>query len=143
MLSSGQYVATYKVLGGGSLGLIIIITTAARDPLVNIAVYHPQWQHCSIPTIQEGDINEGSLSDTSCVFNKTMSDSSVRIVFNGNIRITNCENCCMRWYFTINGEECSDPAPIEAVIFSSNAQTINVHRASTIAGNTNISMLWT
>ena len=40
----------------------------------------------------------------------------------------------MRWFITLNGEECSDPAPIEAVIFSSNARTANIHRGATIAG---------
>lgn len=40
----------------------------------------------------------------------------------------------MRWYITLNGEECSDPAPVEAVLYSSNAQTVNVHKGATIAG---------
>ena len=118
----------------GGVQSLIYSLTLARDPLVNSAVYHPQWSHCAIPTIQQGSINEGPLNDTLCVLNKTVSESFVRVVFNGNLRMTNCENCCMRWYITINGEECSDPAPIEAVIFSSNAQTVNVHRGSTIAG---------
>lgn len=107
---------------------------AARDPLVNVSVFHPQWVHCNISEIEGGGIDEGALSDTACIFNKTTSDSSVRVSFNGNIRITNCQDCCMRWYLTIDGEECADPAPVEAVIFSSNARTVNVHRGSTIAG---------
>ena len=40
----------------------------------------------------------------------------------------------MRWFITINGSECVSPAPIEAVIYTTNARTINVHRGSTIAG---------
>ena len=27
-----------------------------------------------------------------------------------------CSDCCMRWYITINGEECVDPGPIDAAI---------------------------
>ena len=106
----------------------------ARDPLVNASVFHPQWVHCSIPTIEGGNLDEGPLESTACVLNKTKTASSVRVAFNGNIQLTNCENCCMRWFITLNGEECSDPAPIEAVIFSSNARTANIHRGATIAG---------
>ena len=104
----------------------------ARDPLVNATAYHPQWSHCAINGI--GGLNEGALEQTTCLFNKTSSDSAVKVSFNGNLRITNCEDCCMRWFITINGSECVSPAPIEAVIYSTNARTINVHRGSTIAG---------
>lgn len=127
-------------LGGGNY-LIDVFPAVARDPLVNATVYHPQWTHCSIPTIQGGGSDEGALESTTCTMNKTNSDSSIRVAFNGNIRITNCQNCCMRWFVTINGEECSDPAPIEAVIFSTNARTVNVHRGSTIAGHNHIKLL--
>ena len=104
----------------------------ARDPLVNATAYHPQWSHCAINGI--GGLDEGTLEETTCFFNKTSSDSAVKVSFNGNLRITNCEDCCMRWFITINGSECVSPAPIEAVIYSTNARTINVHRGSTIAG---------
>ena len=40
----------------------------------------------------------------------------------------------MRWFVTVNGEECSDPAPIDAVIYTVNGTDINVHRGSTIVG---------
>ena len=107
---------------------------AALDALVNPTTYHPQWSHCAINGITGGGLDEGALEETTCLFNKTSSDSAVKISFNGNLRITNCEDCCMRWFITINGSECVSPAPIEAIIYSSNARTINVHRGSTRAG---------
>ena len=107
---------------------------AARDPLVNSTAYHPQWSHCAIGQITGGGLDEGALEEIACLFNKTSSGSAVKVSFNGNIRVTNCEECCTRWFITINGSECVSPAPIEAVIYTTNAETINVHRGSTIAG---------
>ena len=33
------------------------------------------------------------------------------------MRIYNCDDCCKRWFVTINGKECSDPVPIDGVIY--------------------------
>lgn len=109
-----------------------LLFVIAYDLLVNTTIYHPQWQHCAIPVV--GGADEGPLEPTTCVLNKTKTDSSIKVVFNGNIRTTNCQDCCMRWFITLNGEECSEPAPVEAVLYLSNAQRINVHKAATVAG---------
>ena len=45
-----------------------------------------------------------------------------------------CSECCGRWFITFNGEECTNPAPIDGVVHSFNASTVNIHRASTITG---------
>ncbi|XP_035693974.1 collagen triple helix repeat-containing protein 1-like [Branchiostoma floridae] len=37
----------------------------------------------------------------------------------------------MRWFFTVNGEECNNPAPIDGVVYTTG---VNVHRVSTIDG---------
>ena len=42
--------------------------------------------------------------------------------------------CCARWFITFNGEECIDPAPIDGVVHSQNATSVNIHRSSTITG---------
>ena len=47
-----------------------------------------------------------------CTLNKGRNDTWVRVSWNGNMRITRCTSCCMRWYFTINGEECADPGKL-------------------------------
>ena len=107
---------------------------AARDPLVRPNFYHPQWAHCAFPSITGGNLDEGALNATSCTLNKTTNTSSVRVAFNGNLRLTNCMNCCARWFVTLNGQECTSPAPIEAIIYSADVTRSNIHRGSTVTG---------
>ena len=86
--------------------------------------------------VEEGSTDNGSVAN--CTGNKNSDDSALRVTFNGNIRVTDCHDCCMRWYITMNGEECTDPAPIEAIIYSTDAAQVNVHRAATITGKQHI-----
>ena len=46
-----------------------------------------------------------------CALNKIRNDTWLRITWGGNMRIVSPRrpNSCMRWYFTVNGEECLDP----------------------------------
>lgn len=91
-----------------------------------------------------------------CQYNKMREDTWLRVTWNGNMRITRCDTCCMRWYITIDGEECVDPGtaslhvllylslilmlqclhnntgPIDAVIFQS--RNYHLVRQSTISG---------
>ncbi len=106
----------------------------ARDPYVNPTVYHPQWSHCAIADNSDGDLDQGPIPSLNCTINKTMVDSSVRLTFNGVIRLTDCSHCCMRWFLTVDGAECLQPAPIDAVLYSINASDVNIHRGSTISG---------
>ena len=64
---------------------------------------------------------------------KTLPDSALHVTFNGNLRLTDCSDCCMRWFITINGSECVDLAPIDGVLYNS-ASYINIHRGMTITG---------
>ena len=117
-----------------TLSTCLILPCPARDPDVNPSAYHPQWSHCAIPENPDGDLDNGPIPTLNCTINKTMADSSLRVTFNGVIRLTDCSECCMRWFLTIDGEECLDPAPIDAVLYSINASSVNIHRGSTIAG---------
>jgi len=67
-----------------------------------------------------------------CLAKKHRNETWLRITWNGNMRITRCETCCMRWYFTINGAECSDPGPIDTTIFQS--RNYHIVRQSGITG---------
>lgn len=67
-----------------------------------------------------------------CDFTKLKSGTFLRVVYVGIIRITSCTNCCKRWYFTFDRKECSNPAPIDGVIFHS--VDINIHRSANIEG---------
>ncbi len=43
-------------------------------------------------------------------------------------------SCCKRWFITINGKECSSPAPIDTVIYASGVSGLNLHRPGTLDG---------
>ena len=64
-----------------------------------------------------------------------MSDNTaLRATYQGDIRMVGCTNgrCCRRWFITFNGQECSSPTPIDAVIYADVA--VNVHRPGTLDG---------
>ena len=52
-----------------------------------------------------------------CAFNKLQSNSALRVSFQGNMRVRG-HNKCNRWYFKFNGNECSGPVTIEAVVYN-------------------------
>lgn len=70
-----------------------------------------------------------------CTFTKLRSDSALRVLFSGSLRLK-CKNaCCQRWYFTFNGAECTGPLPVESIIYLDQGSpelnsTINIHRTS-------------
>ncbi|XP_077982790.1 collagen triple helix repeat-containing protein 1-like [Glandiceps talaboti] len=67
-----------------------------------------------------------------CPFNKMFSDTALRVVWNGNLRVLSSTGACNRWSFTFNGNECSDPLPIDTAIY--NHQSVNSLRASQVEG---------
>ena len=94
--------------------------------------YSPHWSFCPIPQAQT-EASAGTQGIT-CSMNKSADHSSLLLTFTGNMKLAGCQECCMRWFFTINGEECTDPAPIDAVIYSVHTDQMNMHRGSTIQG---------
>ena len=52
-----------------------------------------------------------------CTFNKLTSDTSLKVSFHGNMRVRGSYKC-NRWYFKINGNECSGPVTIEALVYN-------------------------
>ena len=55
----------------------------------------------------------------------------------GDMRISNCDTCCKRWYVTFDGKE-SNP-PIEAIIAVWKGRgTANIHRPRIIRGHLQI-----
>lgn len=70
-----------------------------------------------------------------CTFTKLRSDSSLRVLFSGSLRLKCKTACCQRWYFTFNGAECSGPLPIESIVYLDQGSpelnsTINIHRTT-------------
>ena len=45
------------------------------------------------------------------------SNSALRVSFQGNMRVRGSFGC-NRWYFKFNGNECSGPMTIEAVVYN-------------------------
>ena len=65
-----------------------------------------------------------------CVFEKKHDDTVLRVQWNGDMRLIHKGSkvgSCRRWYFTLNGKECSQPETIDAVLFASKNNTNN-HR---------------
>ena len=52
-----------------------------------------------------------------CAFNKLQSNSALRVSFQGNMRVLGHIKC-NRWYFKFNGNECSGPMTIEAIVYN-------------------------
>ena len=71
-----------------------------------------------------------------CIFKKTSDTTGLRVFWNGNLRLSNCHECCRRWYFTFNGAECSAPAAIDGIVYMihGNSGKKNLHRVRHIEG---------
>ena len=93
-------------------GCVCLGSLAAVDAAAAYGFY-PHWEHCSAQAINSPAVNTTIMS---CTFEKTHSNSSIRVTWNGNLAVENCTSCCMRWYVTINGMECANPGPIDAAI---------------------------
>ena len=46
------------------------------------------------------------------------SDTSIKVSFQGNMRVEEIPSKCNRWFFKFNGNECSGPMTIEAVVYN-------------------------
>ncbi|XP_066264061.1 collagen triple helix repeat-containing protein 1-like [Branchiostoma lanceolatum] len=67
-----------------------------------------------------------------CPFIKLSSTSALRLTWNGDIGVKTTSTTCKRWFFTLNGTECSDPDPIDGIIQTDDEK--DIHRVSTIDG---------
>ncbi|XP_061805352.1 collagen triple helix repeat-containing protein 1-like isoform X1 [Nerophis lumbriciformis] len=98
--------------------------------------WKPNYKQCAWNSLNYG-IDLGKIAD--CTFTKLRTDSALRVLFSGSLRLK-CKNaCCQRWYFTFNGAECMAPLPIESIIYLDQGSpelnsTINIHRTSSVEG---------
>ena len=65
-----------------------------------------------------------------CVIQKLSDKTSLRLTWSGSITLQGCSSCCVRWYFTVDGLECS--IPVDGNIYQSTGLT--TYRTSTISG---------
>ncbi|CAH3191478.1 unnamed protein product [Porites evermanni] len=71
------------------------------------------WKQCVWKS--ESGTDNGKIKD--CAFNKLKSDTALKVSFQGNMRVDG-NTQCGRWYFKFNGNECSGPMTIEAVVYN-------------------------
>ncbi|KAL9974776.1 hypothetical protein ACROYT_G011859 [Oculina patagonica] len=84
------------------------------------------WKQCAWKNVNS-DLDNGKISE--CSFVKKNSNTHLRVVYQGNMRVYTA-NTCNRWFFTFNGAECS--MPIDTAVYSGGAW--NIIRAATIEG---------
>jgi len=93
------------------------------------------WKECAWKDLNDGKDN-GLIKD--CVFTKNFTDTALHVAWTGALRVHGCVGCCKRWYFTLNGAECSAPLPIDGIVYlSSSGKTQNPHRVRHIEGHCN------
>ncbi|KAI0224109.1 hypothetical protein LSAT2_024863 [Lamellibrachia satsuma] len=72
----------------------------------------------------------------SCEFVKKREDTVLRVVWNGDLRLIHTgpkHGSCRRWFFTINGRECSEPRTIDTQLHVQTRDT-NIHRPAYVEG---------
>ena len=69
-----------------------------------------------------------------CGFHKCHSDTLLHVYYSGNIRISGCNECCNRWYFTFNNVECSSPGAIDAALHQAYAGNLKKNQHGHIEG---------
>ncbi|MEQ2199436.1 hypothetical protein XENOCAPTIV_027577, partial [Xenoophorus captivus] len=101
---------------------------AQQAPLEEMATLEPM-------AFRAHQVSQAVTGSKDCTFTKLRSDSALRVLFSGSLRLK-CKNaCCQRWYFTFNGAECTGPLPVESIIYLDQGSpelnsTINIHRTS-------------
>ncbi|KAJ7358951.1 hypothetical protein OS493_019855 [Desmophyllum pertusum] len=86
---------------------------SVRSP--SSAVPQTNWKQCVWKNVNDDEDN-GKIKD--CLFNKLHSDTAIKLSFQGMMRVVG-DSKCNRWFFKFNGNECSGPMTIDAVVYNS------------------------
>ena len=68
------------------------------------------------------------FSFQSCAFQKQSDNTVLRVVWNGNLKVSGA-SACRRWYFTINDVECQTPATVDAQLHARDGDDIDIRPA--------------
>ncbi|XP_071824897.1 collagen triple helix repeat-containing protein 1-like [Apostichopus japonicus] len=101
------------------------------DPGDGELVEDINWRQCAWYS-SNGNDYDTNIYD--CVFQKQYSDTALWVYYGGNLRLYACSGCCKRWYITFNGNECSSPTVIDAVVYQANTYYMNLHRHRSFEG---------
>ncbi|XP_078368080.1 uncharacterized protein LOC144651892 isoform X1 [Oculina patagonica] len=99
-------------------------------------ISYKNWKEC-VWKIAHKNLDKDNGLVKECVFTKNFSDTSLHVYWSGALRITSCDDCCKRWYFTFNGAECAAPLTIEGIVYMRKAKPQNIHRVNNIEGHCN------
>ncbi|XP_062519006.1 collagen triple helix repeat-containing protein 1-like [Corticium candelabrum] len=90
-------------------------TTAFHRKNSNGEENRSTWKQCVWNTTNATD--DGLIHE--CNFTVESCGNSLHVVYSGVNRVycNGYQECCSRWYFTFDGDECDDPAPIDLVVF--------------------------
>lgn len=92
------------------------------------------WKECAWNNVNDG--RDAGVVRT-CSFKKKSSNTYLQVVVTTSTRIYNCDGCCMRWFVSFDGRECS-PVPIDVVVYmykGKGGRLDNLHRPRVIRGN--------
>ncbi|PIK56850.1 putative collagen triple helix repeat-containing protein 1 [Apostichopus japonicus] len=101
------------------------------DPGQGEFLDYNNWRQCAW---YSGNGNDYDTNIYDCVFTKQYSDTALWVYYGGNLRVYGCSGCCKRWYITFNGNECSSPTVIDAVVYQENTNEMNLHRHRSFEG---------
>ena len=87
----------------------------------NVQGFYPRWRQCATEGalntfINISDPNFVNETIQTCSYIKRSENTSLKISWDGNVAVIGCQRCCMRWYITIDGEECLNPGPIDVAL---------------------------
>ncbi|CAH3148716.1 unnamed protein product [Pocillopora meandrina] len=85
-----------------------------KGEIVNSAASQTNWKQCVWKN--EDGRDSGKIKD--CSFNKLQSDTAIKVSFQGNTVVYGTTSKCNKWFFKFNGNECSGPMTIEAVVYN-------------------------
>ena len=100
-----------------------LIFSRINDPIVSAFIPNQLFssRHCFLCYLALLELQTFScfyvFFSQDCAFNKLKSDTALKVSFQGNMRVYGNAKC-NRWYFKFNGNECSGPMTIEAVIYN-------------------------
>ena len=95
-----------------SISLHSLSTFADNQNAVN---FWPSITECPMTISPE---NRGKINTSlhSCSFQKRQATTVVKVSWYGNVAVEQCSSCCMRWYITVNGQECANPGVIDGAV---------------------------
>ena len=117
------------------VGFIMFSIALLYTDVTSSSSYGPGVKQCAFRSVGSLSQNLDSGQIQTCDFQKVFSNSALRVTYHGDMRLVGTSSGdCRRWYITINGQECSSPAPIDAIIYVNKINGINIHRPGTLDG---------